>query len=81
MVFVIMTDQLCSQRNGCVIIDNSSRRDAERTDQTGQGKKSPRSFARADPYVTNQLVARWHVREWSTVVGETAASPVRPGDL
>lgn len=35
-------------------------------------------FARADPYVTNELVARWHVREWNTVVGEQAANPVRP---
>lgn len=35
-------------------------------------------FARADPYVTNGLVKRWHVREWTTVVGEDAARPVRP---
>ena len=47
----------------------------------GQDKTVAEEFARADPYVTNQLVARWHVREWSTVVGETAANPVRPGDL
>ncbi len=33
-------------------------------------------FAEADPYVRNGLVARWHVRLWSTVVGEGAASPV-----
>ena len=35
-------------------------------------------FAAADPYVKNGLVARWRVRPWTTVVGETAASPVRP---
>ncbi|HWM84525.1 MAG TPA: YciI-like protein [Kofleriaceae bacterium] len=35
-------------------------------------------FARTDPYVTSGLVVRWHVREWSTVVGETAARPLRP---
>jgi uncharacterized protein YciI len=35
-------------------------------------------FAGADPYVRNGLVARWRVRPWSTVVGEKAASPVRP---
>ena len=35
-------------------------------------------FANADPYVVNGLVARWRVREWTTVVGETAAMPVRP---
>lgn len=35
-------------------------------------------FARADPYVTNGLVARWRVREWTTVVGDDCAMPVRP---
>ena len=35
-------------------------------------------FARADPYVANGLVRRWHVREWTTVVGALAAGPVRP---
>ncbi len=36
------------------------------------------AFARTDPYVTNGLVLRWRVREWTTVVGEAAANPVRP---
>lgn len=27
------------------------------------------SFAKSDPYVTNGLVTRWHVREWTTVAG------------
>ena len=35
------------------------------------------AFARNDPYVVNGLVARWQVREWLTVAGEAAASPVR----
>ena len=35
-------------------------------------------FARADPYVLNGLVTRWRVREWSTVAGPGAATPVRP---
>jgi hypothetical protein len=35
-------------------------------------------FAESDPYVTNGLVKRWHVREWATVVGDLAANPVRP---
>lgn len=35
-------------------------------------------FAEADPYVKNGLVKRWRVRPWTTVVGETAANPVRP---
>jgi uncharacterized protein len=34
-------------------------------------------FARADPYVLNGLVKRWHVREWTTVAGAAAATPVR----
>ena len=29
-------------------------------------------FAKNDPYVTNGLVKRWYVREWTTVVGEGA---------
>jgi uncharacterized protein len=36
-------------------------------------------FARADPYVTNGIVKRWYVREWTTVAGAIAANPKRPG--
>jgi uncharacterized protein YciI len=36
-------------------------------------------FARADPYVTSGIVKRWYVREWTTVVGDLAANPKRPG--
>ncbi|HEY3011103.1 MAG TPA: YciI-like protein [Gemmatimonadales bacterium] len=36
------------------------------------------SFAKADPYVTNGLVKQWRVREWTTVAGEDATTPVRP---
>jgi uncharacterized protein YciI len=43
---------------------------------------SPRvaeAFAEADPYVTNGLVTRWRVREWTTVVGpEASASMTDP---
>jgi uncharacterized protein len=35
-------------------------------------------FARTDPYVTSGLVKRWHVREWSTVAGGEAMTPVYP---
>ena len=31
-------------------------------------------------YIANGLVARWHVREWTTMVGNLAATPVRPAD-
>lgn len=47
----------------------------------GDDKSVAEDFAGADPYVVNGLVARWHVREWTTVVGELAANPVRPTDL
>ena len=47
----------------------------------GKDKSVAEHFARADPYVANGLVARWHVREWNTVVGECAANPVRPEGL
>lgn len=35
------------------------------------------AFAKSDPYVLNGLVTRWRVREWTTVVGADAATPVR----
>jgi uncharacterized protein len=35
-------------------------------------------FARTDPYVLNGVVVRWRAREWTTVIGEGAATPVRP---
>jgi len=36
------------------------------------------AFAKTDPYVLNGLVASWDVREWTTVAGETASTPVKP---
>ena len=47
----------------------------------GLERQVAEDFARADPYVVNGVVARWHVREWTTVVGELAATPVRPEAL
>ena len=35
-------------------------------------------FAAEDPYVKNGLVRSWRVRQWTTVVGPEAATPVRP---
>jgi uncharacterized protein len=43
----------------------------------GEDKTVAERFAQDDPYVVNGLVRRWHVREWTTVVGELAANPVR----
>lgn len=44
----------------------------------GDSPAAAERFAAADPYVKNGLVKRWRVRPWTTVVGPTAASPVRP---
>jgi uncharacterized protein len=42
----------------------------------GESPRVAEDFARADPYVTGGVVKRWHVREWTTVVGDQAATPV-----
>jgi uncharacterized protein YciI len=43
----------------------------------GDSAAAAEAFAKADPYVLAGLVTRWRVREWTTVVGEGAAKPVR----
>ena len=35
-------------------------------------------FAQEDPYVKNGVVTKWRVREWTTVVGADATTPMRP---
>ena len=42
----------------------------------GDTPAAAEAFARADPYVKNGLVTRWRVREWTTVVGPDAATPL-----
>jgi uncharacterized protein YciI len=44
----------------------------------GDSPEAAKRFANADPYVRNGLVKRWEVRQWTTVVGQLAAAPVRP---
>jgi heme-degrading monooxygenase HmoA len=44
----------------------------------GDSPEVAEGFAKADPYVTSGAVKRWHVREWKTVAGEDASTPVRP---
>ena len=39
----------------------------------GDSPAPAEAFAAADPYVTEGLVRRWRVREWTTVVGPDAA--------
>jgi uncharacterized protein YciI len=36
-----------------------------------------KALRNADPYVTNGLVTRWEVREWTTVVGHDAGNGSR----
>lgn len=44
----------------------------------GDSANVAEDFAKADPYVLNGLIKSWSVRPWMTVVGDTAANPVRP---
>jgi uncharacterized protein YciI len=41
-------------------------------------RKAVEDFARADPYVVNGVVTKWQVREWTTVLGKDALTPVTP---
>jgi uncharacterized protein YciI len=44
----------------------------------GDSPEVAERFVQADPYVHNGLILSWRVRPWTTVIGEGAASPVRP---
>ena len=44
----------------------------------GPTSEAAESFAKTDPYVTNGLVAKWQVRQWSTVIGDGANLPSLP---
>lgn len=43
----------------------------------GDSPEVAEKFAKADPYVASGIVRRWHVREWTTVVGDLASNPKR----
>jgi uncharacterized protein YciI len=47
----------------------------------GDSPEVAERYARADPYVTNGIVKRWYVREWTTVAGADATTPVRPNEV
>ena len=40
----------------------------------GDSPAAAEQFATSDPYVVNGVVKRWFVREWTTVVGDSAES-------
>jgi len=44
----------------------------------GKSPEVAENFASSDPYVLNGVVKRWYVREWTTVVGQDASTPVKP---
>ena len=44
----------------------------------GESAEVAERFADADPYVLNGVVKRWYVREWTTVAGREASTPVMP---
>ncbi len=44
----------------------------------GADQSVAESFAKADPYVLNNVATGWRVREWTTVVGEGALTKVPP---
>lgn len=44
----------------------------------GDSPEAAEKFAQTDPYVLNGLIKRWYVREWTTVIGKDATTPVRP---
>lgn len=44
----------------------------------GDSPAAVEGFVAADPYVQNGLVVSWRIRPWATVVGDGAATPVRP---
>jgi hypothetical protein len=47
----------------------------------GESQGVAEDFAKADPYVTSGLVKRWYVREWTTVAGDQAMTPVYPDTI
>ncbi len=42
----------------------------------GDSTAAAEQFAKTDPYVTNGVIQRWHVREWTTVVGNDAETRI-----
>lgn len=44
----------------------------------GDSPAAAEQFAKRDPYVTNGIVKKWYVREWTTVVGDGAEVQLSP---
>jgi uncharacterized protein YciI len=61
---LILADALADPVDGAVLLFE------------GESAAGAEEFARADPYV--RALTRWHVRPWTTVVGEIAVAPAHP---
>lgn len=44
----------------------------------GATAEAAEQFVAADPYVKNGLVSSYRIRQWTTVVGQQADTPVKP---
>jgi uncharacterized protein YciI len=42
----------------------------------GESPAPAEAFAKTDPYVVNGVVKRWYVREWTTVIGDSAETKI-----
>jgi uncharacterized protein YciI len=42
----------------------------------GDSSAAAEQFAKTDPYVVNGIIKKWYVREWTTVVGDSAEVPI-----
>jgi hypothetical protein len=69
-----------SQQRGELVLAGALADPADRAVLLFQGEddRAARAFAEHDPYVKAGLVTHWTVRPWTTVVGDDAATPVRP---
>lgn len=43
---------------------------------SGNHPDAAERFIARDPYAKNGLVKKWHVRKWSTVIGEGSTPPI-----
>jgi uncharacterized protein YciI len=58
---LVLAGALANPPDGAVLVFRSARAAEE--------------FAAKDPYVREGLVTKWHVREWTTVIGDGATPP------
>lgn len=69
-----------AQQRGELVLAGALAEPADRAMLLFQGAspEAAERFAAADPYVTEGLVTGYRVRQWNTVVGDAAVTPVHP---